>query len=46
MNRLNLLLAQFTSPRLLWLLLLVTMLIFALAAGAPDGGICPGTGGC
>jgi hypothetical protein len=41
MNRLNLLIAKFYSPRLAWLLILIALLAFALAAGAPDGSPCP-----
>ena len=43
MNRLNLLVNKFYSPRLLWLVTVLALLAFALTAGAPDAG---GGGSC
>jgi hypothetical protein len=40
MNRLNLVIATLSSPRIVWLVTLLTLLALALAAGAPDGGSC------
>ena len=40
MDRLNLVIAKFSSPRLIWLLTLLALLALALAAGAPEGTSC------
>ncbi|MBI5877272.1 MAG: hypothetical protein HZB53_06460 [Chloroflexi bacterium] len=46
MNTLARLASYLSSPRLIWLLVLLGLLAAALAGGAPDGGLCPGIASC
>ena len=34
---------KLSSPQVLWIIVLLCLMAAALAAGAPDGGWCPGT---
>ena len=43
MRYLNDIAAKLTSPQMLWIIILLCLVAAALAAGAPDGGWCPGT---
>ncbi len=45
MNRFSLFVAKLSDPRILWIVMLFTLLALALVAGAPDGGGC-GSSSC
>lgn len=46
MNRLTILVGKFNTPRVLWLITVLTMLALALATGAPDAGSCGSGSSC
>ncbi len=43
MRYLNEITSKLMSPQMLWVIILLCLVAAALAAGAPDGGWCPGT---
>ncbi len=45
-NQFTLLLGKLASSHVVWVLILLALLAAALAAGAPDGGVCPGIASC